>query len=933
MAYSEQTWVNGSLGGTPISAGRLTHAESGISSAATTADTALELVTAVGDDVTRPRVLYWTGTGWPDRPDDDRATIFIGGTAPDDAPDDADLRDNDTWFPAESPVVVSLDWDNLTNVPPVVAAGATQGVAMGELGITSFAQGLITTVTDEATTRSAIGAQPLDTDLTAIAGLTSAANKLPYATGAGAWAMTDLTSQARTFLASADGSSARTVIDTPSTEQLFTTGSRASVFDLKIRGGNITVKPGYDWKFLFAEWDWDNWIKPQIDRAVLLGMNTVRLIGDPGVVTGSAAPPVWAAWQSLHTYTSSDLDRLKSNGGNAYLLIQAGTSAASGGPTGTGASITDGTCVWKYMRPNNLTLISQADYDARWIQLVKYCATLGLFVYPCLCETKGFDSTPGAGYQDATVTASITTTAAKLAKYPNVIGYDLFQEADVRTGRPWAPNTAYSVGSYVNNGGKSYQVATSGTSASSGPGPTGTGSGIVDNTVTWNYIAVPLFAADVLALMAAVRAVCNVRLTCSSGYNGSQNWWVTEPQNFVNYQVNVDPAGSDFIDVHLYNRASGGSWTFSTEGVLDYADSIGKPLLIGEFGAGQDISGSEQVAQYTDIAAIHAKPGIMGSLTWALADQGIVTNQRLYGMWDNTGWSVAGTPLSTTSGQRSGVVSEFRKFVASEVVPAFRLTGKELQLNSTLTGASGTETALSVPITVNQSGTAQYNGVHFQVTHTSLGSGGSYYPLRLSVGGVTKFSIDSNGQTRLRNLFDSNNNKILELAGQTNAVNYFNIWNGPAGIGPQLLAEGSDTNITMYLVPKGTGPLSIVAGAGVTPRLIVSGADANINFNLVSKGTGVVQANGVEIVTLTGTQQLSNKTFSNSATLAEAANLVTGTTTGSKIGTATTQKLGFWNATPVVQPTAVADATNGTNVITQLNALLSRLRTIGLVAP
>jgi hypothetical protein len=60
--------------------------------------------------------------------------------------------------------------------------------------------------------------------------------------------------------------------------------------------------------------------------------------------------------------------------------------------------------------------------------------------------------------------------------------------------------------------------------------------------------------------------------------------------------------------------------------------------------------------------------------------------------------------------------------------------------------------------------------------------------------------------------------------------------------------------------------------------------------------------------------------------------IVTGTSTGFKIGTGATQKLGFWNATPVAQPTAVADATDAPSVITQLNALLAHMRTIGLIA-
>jgi hypothetical protein len=61
-------------------------------------------------------------------------------------------------------------------------------------------------------------------------------------------------------------------------------------------------------------------------------------------------------------------------------------------------------------------------------------------------------------------------------------------------------------------------------------------------------------------------------------------------------------------------------------------------------------------------------------------------------------------------------------------------------------------------------------------------------------------------------------------------------------------------------------------------------------------------------------------------------NIVTDTTTGTKIGTGTTQLLGFWNAAPSAQPAAVADATDAASVITQLNALLARLRTLGLIA-
>lgn len=45
------------------------------------------------------------------------------------------------------------------------------------------------------------GAQPLDADLTAIAALTSAANKVPYSTGAQAWALADFTTTGRAIVA------------------------------------------------------------------------------------------------------------------------------------------------------------------------------------------------------------------------------------------------------------------------------------------------------------------------------------------------------------------------------------------------------------------------------------------------------------------------------------------------------------------------------------------------------------------------------------------------------------------------------------------------------------------------------------------------------------------------------------------------------------
>jgi hypothetical protein len=52
----------------------------------------------------------------------------------------------------------------------------------------------------------------------------------------------------------------------------------------------------------------------------------------------------------------------------------------------------------------------------------------------------------------------------------------------------------------------------------------------------------------------------------------------------------------------------------------------------------------------------------------------------------------------------------------------------------------------------------------------------------------------------------------------------------------------------------------------VAPVIAATGTGSNIDINIIPKGTGVVRASGVEVVTTTGTQTLTNKTISGLAT-------------------------------------------------------------------
>jgi hypothetical protein len=59
--------------------------------------------------------------------------------------------------------------------------------------------------------------------------------------------------------------------------------------------------------------------------------------------------PEAAAWAATTGYTATT--DYVTNGGNLYQCSQSGTSAGSGGPTGTGTNITDGSCKWDYVSP------------------------------------------------------------------------------------------------------------------------------------------------------------------------------------------------------------------------------------------------------------------------------------------------------------------------------------------------------------------------------------------------------------------------------------------------------------------------------------------------------------------------------------------------------------------------------------------------------
>lgn len=149
----------------------------------------------------------------------------------------------------------------------------------------------------------------------------------------------------------------------------------------------------------------------------------------------------------------------------------------------------------------------------------------------------------------------------------------------------------------------------------------------------------------------------------------------------------------------------------------------------------------------------------------------------------------------------------------------------------------------------------------------------NYYAFADSTAGAIRFVLDTAGNL---------------LAGGTTSP--------PTGATFNLVLSGGTTSpvlgdrtartISMAAVDKTSGDRRFYLQSELGSP--ISLGNDRLNF---AASSGIVSIGGTDIVSMT----------SSSVSLTDAVNIIVGSTTGTKIGTGTSQKLGFWNATPVAQ--------------------------------
>lgn len=278
-----------------------------------------------------------------------------------------------------------------------------------------------------------------------------------------------------------------------------------------------------------------------------------------------------------------------------------------------------------------------------------------------------------------------------------------------------------------------------------------------------------------------------------------------------------------------------------------------------------------------DVLTVVGGTGSAATFTVSTVSGGVITAATRTGAGD---YSVLPTnPVSVTGGTGNGATFNITAWQLHSSVGTITNAGSGYVEQPTVTFSGGGGSGAAAYATVGSGTTVRGigstisfntpNGEGFRVVDTGTISA-QYWQALASSNAVLRSSstafIESSGANAIN--FRTNSGTLqLAVSHTASAVNYVQVTGAATTGTPVISAQGSDTNVNIAMVSKGTGSIrfftngvvsehfriihtagtivnyATVTGnvAGSAPIFSVAGSDTNINLTLTPKGTGRVQ--------------------------------------------------------------------------------------------
>jgi hypothetical protein len=292
------------------------------------------------------------------------------------------------------------------------------------------------------------------------------------------------------------------------------------------------------------------------------------------------------------------------------------------------------------------------------------------------------------------------------------------------------------------------------------------------------------------------------------------------------------------------NIASGtGRWNFYAAGTATnyFEGNVGigitNPGTWGKFAVGGSASGSQIVAAIVNSAGTANTQAVLSFDT------------------TNNGFNVRDSQIRATNNGANQTTLEF--FTASAATPTKKMEIAHTGVIS-LGAAPGSESLRVTPVA---------SAVNYWEAQGAVTSG---VPLLKATGSDANISLGFNAKALGVMIFGNAVGTAFRIRNDLTGANFIDVFGNSTGNSPFLRAEGTDTNVGLSLISKGTGSVSFLTNAGAQSQLVVAhtasavnyaqvtggttgnavtlsaaGSDTNIGITLTPKGTGVVRdANG-----------------------------------------------------------------------------------------